>query len=218
MQNSKFILFLSALLFAFSTAAIAGDAAKVNETLLKATSPFEDMVKYALDRKEAKLAKALASANSQAPAIREALPAPASAQFDKLFATLQKAAASGNNYAVAKSAVQTFRLLIENLLPEELKVPVEVSWLDYAGFNLHVLASSPRPDWGAIRQTVEDAGKWWEASKAKVTDKSLRYTMDSAVQGLQTAGKSENLPMLYFAAQMDLDIVDLLENHFEGKK
>jgi hypothetical protein len=218
MKMIKPAALLLTILFAAVFPANAVDSQAANDTLLKATSPFEDMVKYALDRKEAKLAKALATANSQTEGIRGALPAAASSRFDTLFLTLQKSATATNHYAIAKTSVEIFHLLIENLTKEGLKIPIEVSWLDYAGFKLHVLASAPKPDWASMDATIEDATKWWEAIKMKVAEKNLRYAMDSDIQGLRQSVKSKNLPMLYFAAQMDLDLVDLLENHFEGKK
>ena len=218
MTMMKHSLLLLPVLFATLLPAIARDAKSANDVLLKATSPFEDMVKYALDHKDAKLAKALDTANTQVTAIREALPPAAGSKFETMFLNLKKSAVATNHYAIAKTSVEIFQLLIENLTNEGLKVPIEVSWLDYAGFKLHVLASAPKPDWAAMGKIVEDSTKWWEAIKMKVAEKNLRYAMDSDIQGLQQAAKSKNLPMLYFAAQMDLDLVDLLENHFEGKK
>ena len=97
-------------------------------------------------------------------------------------------------------------------------MPKEVSLLDYAGFKLHVLAAAPQPDWGAMRQTVEDAVGWWKVTQPKVSDKHLRDTMQSTVRGLEQAIQIESLPMLNFAAQIDLDLVDLLEGYFERKK
>ena len=111
-----------------------------------------------------------------------------------------------------------FRLLIDNLDAGKLKVPKEVSLLDYAGFKLHVLDAAPKPDWDAMRKTVADAVAWWDAMKSKVSDKKLRDAFNSTVRGMQQAASSENRPMLQYAAQMDLDLVDLLEKHFEGKK
>ena len=96
--------------------------------------------------------------------------------------------------------------------------PKEVSLLDYAGFKLHVLDAAPQPDWDAMRKIVTEAVAWWDATKSKVTDHKLRDAFNSTVRGMQQAARTENRPMLHFAAQMDLDLVDLLEKHFESKK
>jgi len=109
-------------------------------------------------------------------------------------------------------------VLIDNLEAGSLTIPKEVSLLDYAGFKLHVLAAAPQPDWGAMRRMVDDVVGWWAAIKSKVSDKGLRDAFNSTVIGLQEAGKTEHLPMINFAAQIDLDLVDLVEGYFERKK
>jgi hypothetical protein len=205
------------LLVAFAGAGVSR-AAELTQTeiLVKATSPFEDIVKYSLDRKQDKLAKAVMTAKAEATAIRGALPEATAVKFDELFSNLNYALPT-NNVVAARNAVDVFKLLIENMKPEGLKLPIEVEWLDYAGFNLHVLASETPKDWNAMSQTTDKIAQWWDAIKNKVSEKNLRYTMNSAVAGLQKAIQTKNLDMTYFAAQMDLEIVDLLENHFEKK-
>ena len=108
-----------------------------------------------------------------------------------------------------------FRSLIDSLDASHLEVPKEVSLLDYVGLKVHVLTASPKPDWNAIRKTVDEGSKWWKAIESKVTDKKLRDAVATTVRGLQVAAKAENLPMVNFAAQIDLDLVDLLESAFE---
>ena len=210
--------FTFALLAACLSSAIARDAAKANETLLHATSPFEDMVGFALAKNSASVAKSLAKADSQAGAVKQALLPASVAEFERRLQELHKAATDSEHYAVAVSGVEIFRLLIDNLDAGKLKVPKEVSLLDYAGFKLHVLDAAPKPDWDAMRKTAADAVSWWATTKSNVTDKKLRDAFNSTVRGMQQAATAENLPMLHFAAQMDLDLVDMLENHFESKK
>jgi hypothetical protein len=216
MQPTKNRLVLL-LTFAALTTANATDASKANETLLRATSPFEDMVEFALAKNDASITKSLVTADGHAVAVRDALPATASGQFDTLLQAIHKAAAAKHHHALAMSAVEVFRLFIDNLEAGSLKVPKEVSLLDCAGFRLRVLAAAPQPDWSGMRQTVEDAAKWWATTKPKVSDKALRDAFNSTVRGLQQAGQIEHLPMLNFAAQLDLDLVDLLEGYFARK-
>ena len=206
------------LLAACLSSAIARDAVKANETLLHATSPFEDMVGFALAKNSASVTKSLAKADSQAGGVKEALLPASVGEFERRLQELHKAAVDNEHYAVAVSGVAIFRLLIDNLDAGKLKVPKEVSLLDYAGFKLHVLDAAPKPDWDAMRKTVADAVTWWAATKSRVTEKGLRDAFNSTVRGLQQSAKTENLPMIHFAAQMDLDLVDMLENHFESKK
>jgi hypothetical protein len=118
---------------------------------------------------------------------------------------------------VALNSIETYRLLIENLQAEGLKLPKEVSLLDYAGFKLQILAAAAQPDWDTMQKTVADAVTWWDTTKPKISEKGLLDTVNSTIKGLQQAAKSKNLEMLHFAAQIDLDVVDLLEGYFEKK-
>jgi hypothetical protein len=211
------LIFPLTLLLACLGPAGARDAGKANETLLSATSPFEDMVEYALAKNFASVEKSLAKAEAQGAAVKEAL-APASAgEFDRQLQALRKVVAAREPHGVAVCAVEIFRLLLDNLDGTKLEVPKEVSLLDYAGFKLHVLDAAPKPNWDAMRKTVVEAAGWWKAAKPKVSEKGLRDAMESTIRGLQEAARTENLPMLHFAAQLDLDLVDVLEGHFEKK-
>ncbi|MDB6030826.1 MAG: hypothetical protein JWM16_1164 [Verrucomicrobiales bacterium] len=218
MRPKTIRLILLAIILSPFIALAAPDANKANETLLKASSPYEDMVEFALNKNDAGIAKSLNSAKKQAAAVRDALPAAATAKFEMMLEGLQKTAAAKERYSVATSAVEMFRLLIDGLQADNLKVPKEVSLLDYAGFKLKVLAAAPQPDWSAMREIAGDAATWWAAIKAKVTEKALRDAVNTTVKGVQQAGKLEHLPMLVFAAQMDLDLVDLLESYFDRRK
>lgn len=206
-----------AFLIASLTFAHGENAAKANAILLRATSPYEDMAEFALAKNTPGMTKALAAAGKGAAGVKTVLSASAAGRFDRLVQAIHQSATGSRHHAVATDAVEVFRLLIDNLRAEGLKEPREVSLLDCAGFKLHVLAAAERPDWEAMRGTVADAATWWEAIKVKVTDKGLRDAFNSTLRGLQTASKTENLPMLNYAAQMDLDLVDLLEAHFKRK-
>lgn len=215
--RNALVLLCITILAAF-TPAPAYAARQANDTLLNASSPFEDMAEFALAKNASGITRALAAADKQAALVRKVLPAGATPQFDSMLRALHTAATGKQYYAVAVNSVEVYRLLIVHLDAATLRVPKEVSLLDYAGFKLHVLGAAPQADWGAVRQTTADAAKWWAAIRAKVSDEPLGDAMDSTVLALQQASKLGHLPMLHFAAQMDLDLVDLLEGDFERKK
>jgi hypothetical protein len=188
-----------------------------NETLLTATSPFEDLSEFALAEDAPGITKALAEADVQAAAVRKVLPAAAAAQFDALTKTIHQAATDKQHYVLALNAVETFRLLLDQLDAKGLEVPKEILLLDYTGFKLHVLEAAPQADWEAVRKTVADGVAWWTTTKPKIKDVALSDAMNSTIRGLQEGAKSENQGLVHFAAQLDLDLVDLLEGIFEGK-
>ena len=202
-----------------STSVLAQDAGKVNDTLLGATGPFEDMVGPALAKNDKGVAKRLAAADQQAEAVKKVLPTDAAQQFEQLLQTIHKAAESKDDMKMAENAVAVFRLLVDNLKADSLKIPKEVALLDYAGYKLQVLAAAERPDWAAMSKVAADADTWWQAiAKTKVSEKNLRATVTSTIGGLKQATQEKDLSMLKFAAQIDLDLVDLLEGHFKSKK
>lgn len=192
-------------------------ASGVNQTLLRATSPFEDMVEQALARNPAGVKTALDAADRSATSVKGVLSASAAGQFDQRLQSIHQAARQEAYPNVAANAVEIFRLLIDNLQADTLREPREVSLLDYAGFKLHVLAAADKPDWGAMRKTAAEAAGWWTAIKPKVSDAKLRDAVNTTIRGLESASKEQHLPMLKFAAQVDLDLVDLLESHFRNK-
>ena len=109
-------------------------------------------------------------------------------------------------------------MLIDNIQAKGLKEPKEVSLLDYAGFNLQVLAAAQTPSWQDIRRTVGEAAGWWNTIESKVSREGLRDAFGTSIRGLDDAAKVENLPMLRLAAQIELDLVDLLESDLRPQR
>ena len=207
-----------AFLLAVMPSPSASQAMKANDVLLSATSPFEDMIESALAESDSDISKTLVAADRQAGNVKTVLPASAANEFAALMEGLHGAVADKDRHEVARRAVGVFRLLVDNLQARDLKVPKEVSLLDYAGFKVRVLAATPSPDWQDVRRTVGEAAGWWNAIKSKVTEKGLRDAFDSLIRGFDDAARLENLPMLRFAAQIDLDLVDLLESDLTPKR
>jgi len=206
-----------ALALVFASNAIAQTKAPVsrNETLLAATSPFEDLSEFALAKDAAGITKSLAEADGHVAAVRKVLPAAAATQFDALMKVLHQAATDQQHHALALNAVETFRLLLDQLDAKGLEVPKEILLLDYVGFKLHVLEAAPQADWEAMRKTVADGVAWWNTTKPKIHEVALTDAMDTTIRALQEGAKTQNQALLHFAAQLDLDLVDLLEGIFE---
>lgn len=200
-----------ALLLTVAPSASASQAVNENEMLLGAMSPFEDIVEFALAGADSDISKALAAADQQAAGVKTVLTASAAAQFSVLLADLHRAVKDKAHHQAARNAVAAFRLLVDNLQAKGLKEPKEIALLDYAGFNLLILAAAPSPRWQDIHKTASETARWWAVIKPQISQKGLRDAFDTTIRGLNDAVKQENLPMLRFAAQMDLDLVDLLE-------
>lgn len=217
MEFTRFKFFPIIFFIAVMAIASPSQASQINEVLLDAMSPFEDMIEYALAGKDSDVSKALIAADQHNKSVTTTLPAPPAQKFTALMGALHKAAMSKNSRKTAMYAVDIFRLLAENLQADSLGVPKEVSLLDYAGFKLRVLAASKKPDWQDIRTTIDEATGWWNAVRSKVSMKGLSNTFDTLIRGLETSAKTRNLDMLGFAAQMTLELVDLLEDDLKPK-
>jgi hypothetical protein len=217
MRISGLMLLATALLLGGAAAASAAPANPANDVLLGAMSPFEDLVEYALAGSDADVAKALVAADQQAASARQALPATAASVLATRMQGLHNAAGAKNHYGVASNAVEVFRLLTDNLQTKDLALPKEVSLLDYAGFKLRVLAAAPSPNWQDIGKTATDAAGWWNAIRPKLPAGGLRDGLDTAARGLGDATRSKDLAMVRFGAQVELDLVDLLEGALAPK-
>jgi hypothetical protein len=187
-----------------------------NKVLLKATSPYEDLVGPALAKDETKIAHFLVLADADAAHAAKLLPAASARRFEGLRQGLHTAAQAKDGGGVARQSVAIFRLLVDQLKADALTVPLEVELMDYAGYQLEVLAAAEQPDWKAISQLAAQTDQWWQAiAKPKVSNKQLRASVTSAVRGAGTAAQEQNRAMLKFAAQMVLDLVDVLEIQFK---
>ena len=216
MQKIKFTLFILGLFCLAASGALAQDAASANAVLLNATGPYEDIAHYAIALKVDKVAKYLADADAGAGEAVKILPAGEAREFENLRQQLHHTVENKNWTAAAESSVTIFRRLVDRLDAGTLVVPKEVELLDFAGYQLAVLAASPQPDWNAIAKLAGESDAWWQALADRVADKHLRATVTSALAGMKQAAAEKNLAMLKYAAQLDLDLVDLLEDGFKA--
>ncbi len=217
MSAVRFLLPVLAVFLILSVPAVAQQPANANDTLLAATSPFEDMVEFALAGDDAGLARSMAAADRQEKSVQTVMSAEGAEQLDGLLNEVHEAVAHKEYQAVARAGVKVFRLILDEVQPNNLTVPKEVDLLDCAGFSLMVAAADTPVEWHAMRKTAEEAAAWWKALEPKVTDTALRDAFSDAIGGLTEAAKAENLSLLNLAYKMDLDLVDLLEHYFEGR-
>lgn len=217
MQFTRFNFVPILVFIAVMAIASTSQASQTNEVLLGAMSPFEDMIGYALADKDSDVSRALTAADQQSKSVTATLPTPAAQKFTSLMDALHKAAMARNNHQVATYAVDIFRLLADNLQADSLDVPKEVNLLDYAGFKLRVLVAANKTNWQDIQKTIDEANKWWNAIRPKVSMKGLVNAFDTLSRGLETSSKTHNIDMLGFTAQMTLDLVDLLEGDLKPK-
>jgi hypothetical protein len=131
---------------------------------------------------------------------------------------MQVAESQGDFAEIALLSIDSYKVIADELNSSALAVPIQVVMLDYIGFRIHALLKQKEVDWQLISNTVNDAQKNWKQIKGEISDKGLYDAVNTSIKGLSKASRSKNLDMLEFAAQVDLDLVDLLEGFYEKGK
>ncbi len=180
-------LFVGATAAQALSARAASRAPDANTVLLAAASPFEDMTEFALQGDQDGIDRALQAYSTQSARVDRILPPPLRTQLHARTAAIAKAHRATDHAGVAINAVEAYGLLVQALRPEQLKVPVEVANLDYAGFKLKVLMHGSTKDWPAARALSRQARTDWSAIQARVTDKGLQDAMNVTIDGMQQA-------------------------------
>ena len=127
----------------------------VNEVLLSAASPFEDLTEFALTKNIKGVKQALKAIDEQSASVYRVMPLNPRHDMEILVTKIKDAEKVGNNVLIAQNAVEAYRTLIKSLDINSLKVPIQVSLLDYAGFKLKVLLHVKSPDWPTILENIQ---------------------------------------------------------------
>jgi hypothetical protein len=135
-------------------------------------------------------------------------------RFDLLVSEINGYSNNQKYELVSLRSLEAYKVLADQLDPTQLKIPLEVIWLDYIGFEIQTHSNMTDPNWNTLQESVEKAFKFWSPVEQKITSNGLRDVYNTALSGLADALETKNIPMLKFAAQIDLDLVDLLENFF----
>jgi len=188
-----------------------------NTVLFDAMSPYEDLTEYALDQNMSKVANSISSLDGLIAKLKAVLSNKSIHVLEINVTKMQTAEKKAAYSEIALLAVDSYKILADELDQTTLKVPKQVVILDYVGFRIHALLRQNEIDWHLISETVDEGKSQWEQVKRKVTNKGLYDSLNTTITGLEIASTSKNIDMLKFAAQVDLDLVDLLEGFFEKK-
>jgi hypothetical protein len=186
-----------------------------NTVLFDAMSPYEDLTEYALDQNMSKVANSISSLDGLIAKLKAVLSNKSIHSLEINVTKMQAAEKRAAYSEIALLAVDSYKILADELDQTTLKVPKQVVILDYVGFRIHALLRQNEIDWHLISETVDEGKSQWKQVKRKVTNKGLYDSLNTTITGLEIASTSKNIDMLKFAAQVNLDLVDLLEGFFE---
>ena len=113
--------------------------------------------------------------------------------------------------SAALAGAETYRILQESIDTRVRQVPLEVSLLDYAGFEIEALSRATTVDWAQIQSARAEAQDFWRRLEPKVASKGLKSALTTIFDGLSSGIEHRAHRQVTFAARVLLDAVDLLE-------
>ncbi len=194
-------------------------AAPVNDpdaqasTLMAAAEPFENLTESAFITDTKKLDDLIAKAKSSADGSSKLL-LPSEARVLAGHVAAINSARTGNNRAdLAIAAVEGYRTLVSNA-SSNMKVPKQVSLLDYAGFRYQADLKANPARWSDTARAVNFADAQWKQISATVSDAALTKKVSDALAAMRSSSQSKDTKAAMDASTRELDLVDELEQYF----
>ncbi len=124
------------------------------------------------------------------------------------------AMASNNRADLAIAAVEGYRTLASNTA-EGMKIPKQVSLLDYAGFRYQADLKARPVRWADTARAIGFAEGQWKMIANRVTDASLNKSMSDSLAKMRAAAERKDASAAASASTTELDLVDKLETFFD---
>ena len=198
-----------------ATAAAVTSPAPALNPHLAAAEPFEALAEQAFDATPAALGVLQSEAVAQVSAVRGALTPADTKTIDAIMVEIGSAVTSKDRPKLALASLEAYRVLVSGQDPRTIKVPIDVSLLDYAGFKYDALLKGSAPAWPAVAADVAYARQRWSQLSGQVTSPSLKAAFEQALKGMEAGSAEKNLSLAKHASATELALVDLLEEHFE---
>jgi hypothetical protein len=216
MKTIKYFLTIISVLVILSSIVRAQSLQK-NSVLFDAMSPYEDLTEYAINNSAAEVESTIRSISKLDNKLKNILTINTLNYLDNNKKKMQSAMMSGDYPVLALYAIESYKALAEELDVSKLNVPKEVVLLDYVGSKIQVLLKQNKIDWNSISEVTTQSSKLWNKIKNKISDNGLQDLMNTTMHGINNSANSRDTEMLKFAAQVDLDVIDLCERYFEKK-
>ena len=186
-----------------------------NVKLADAASINEDLIGFALEGKAGQVVEKVTAMRKALPTLRPLLSGSAFEALGRQLTEMEQASSKSDVFGTALVAVETYRVIENAMDTASRPSPIEVSMLDYSGFKLSILASTQHTDWSTIAATANDSDGSWSTPGKSVKDTSLRNLVQAVQNGLRGAVERQDVHGVKFAAKMQLEVVDVLEQYFQ---
>jgi hypothetical protein len=185
-----------------------------NAKLTDAASINEDLIGFALEGKAGQVAEKVTAMRKALPSLRPLLNVSAFETLGRQLNEMEQASSKSDSLGTALAAVEAYRILENAMDNARRPSPIEVAMLDYSGFKLNILAATPKTDWAAIAATAKGSDGSWSVLGKNVKDASIRNLVQAIQDGLSGAVERKDVHGVKFAAKMQLEVVDVLEQYF----
>lgn len=182
--------------------------------VFQSAEAYENLTEKAYPTDAPALAAMAADAEMQARACIRNLSASDADALSMRLDAVRSALDSDDRAAIARSAVEAYRIFVTAERREAGGVPLQVSLLDYAGFRMQADLQEVEPNWADMEQALAFADQQWSEIEGTISDAALRASFSAALDRIRTAAEGRNAPAAMEAVVAELDQVDLLEQHF----
>lgn len=222
LKKSREILILT-LTFALVTSVFsinnyAQNIKQKNILLVNASSPFEDLTEYALAGNIKEMTKSINFCKNKLKKVKHILKSNDYKKLENIIKDAQKFKNAGEYSNVALAAVDGYKILISELNRQGSVVPKQVSLMDYTGFKAKALLGSKNIGWKELLNNANEAGKLWSEIQHGVKSPGLHDAVNTAIKGMKESAIEKNVTASKLSAEMNLDLVDLLEGYFNKGK
>ncbi len=213
-MNYRKLFFVTVLVSASLVAPAFATTQAQKDIMEAAASACEDMV-------DAVAVDGMAAAQPKLLDLRAALKkaygflkADVAAQLERRADAMAALAKGSSKTALSLAAIETFKEIVDASDWHNVKIPKDVSMLDYTGFKLSTLASDANPDWATAEKTAAEAHVVWERLVPKFKDEDLVDLAHTLDEGTVNAVKRHDAAGVLFASKLQLVSIDLVETSF----
>ena len=192
---------------------VTGDSGAISSGLSAAAEDFEALTEQAFTASPEKLNALFKKTQGSVTGITGQLSPETSKAVDARLKEAEAAIAARSPADIALSAVEGYKLVVSSF-PDDAKIPVAVSLLDYAGFRIQADLRSKPKRWDDAREAAKFARARWDHVKINVTDDKLNKKFTASLDELDKYLSVKNEEMAAKSAIKELDLVDELENFF----
>ncbi|MDQ6892298.1 MAG: hypothetical protein M3167_06420 [Acidobacteriota bacterium] len=197
------------------TALVPAPSDANGKTLRAAAEQFEKLTEIAFSAAWPTLAKRGDDAEKAADGLRRSLPNNIADQLDAQLSTMKTSRQNKDRAGLALSSIEAYRVLV-SAVTDKVKVPTEVSLLDYAGFRYDADLKAKPIRWDDMARAVSFAHETWGALSPRAKASPVAVRFEKAVTNMDKAVAQRNKSLAAASVKAELDLVDQLEAFFSS--